>query len=755
MPRAMGNAQASLVLASWSFEPVPALGLVLALFLYWKGWRNVRRLAPERFPEWRLLSFLAGLIVIYIALASPLDAFASWLLGVHMVQHLLLTMVAPPLILQGAPFLPMLSGLPRGFASSGLGPFLSAPRLKKLGVLMVHPFLAGPLFMLSNVLWHIPAFYELALNSPAWHQIEHLCFLTTALLFWWPVVQPWPSRPALPRWVIIPYLLVVDLQNTILSGFFTFYGRVLYPTYASAPGITGLSAIDDQTFAGTIMWVPGSVAFLLPAAVIAIKYLSGSQLVRPRRPAPQAKTQAPEPRRPFDLLRVPLLGPLMGSKYFRVSMQALLFGLAILVVVDGLFGPQVGAMNLAGVLPWTHWRVLTILALLVAGNLFCLACPFTFARDLGRRIFPPTHRWPRFLRSKWLAIGLLVLFFWAYEFFDLWETPWWTAWIIILYFAAAVLVDGFFKGASFCKHVCPIGQFHFVSSLVSPLEVRVRDAGVCASCQTHDCLRGNESQRGCELHLFQPSKSGNMDCTFCLDCVKACPSDNVGILAVPPGRDLIHHGKRSAVGDYSRRPDLAALVLVLTFAAFANAAEMTAPALEMEKKIGPASGLVFLAFVLPLPLLLASACAWFGMKTGGGGLHWRERLCGMAVLYAPLGVSMWAAHFLFHFASAALTPWPVLQRLAKDVGLSQTLPDWNIASMNLANLPALEILLLNAGGLFTLWLLWKKTLATPQNHPFSTFLPWAFLACSLFAFGIWIVLQPMEMRGTLQLALSG
>jgi polyferredoxin len=608
--------------------------------------------------------------------------------------------------------------------------------------------------MLSNVLWHMPAFYELALNSPAWHQVEHLFFLTTALLFWWPVVQPWPSRPAVPRWVLIPYLLVVDLQNTVLSGFFTFYGRVLYPTYAAAPRITGLSAIDDQTFAGTIMWVPGSVAFLLPAAVVAIKYLSGSNLVR-RRPKVKIKPQPLEPRRPFDLLRVPLIGTLMGSKYFRVSMQALLFGLAILVVIDGLFGPQVGAMNLAGVLPWTHWRGLSVLALLVAGNLFCMACPFTFARDLGRRILPATHRWPRFLRSKWLAISLLVLFFWAYEFFDLWETPWWTAWIIIFYFAAAVLVDGFFKGASFCKHVCPIGQFHFVSSLVSPLEVRVRDSSVCATCRTHDCLRGNESQRGCELHLFQPAKSGNMDCTFCLDCVKACPSDNVGMLAVPPGRDLLHEGKRSAVGDYSRRPDLAALVLVLTFAAFANAAGMTAPALEMEKKLGPASSLVFLAFVLVLPFLLASACAWLSLKCGATATRFREHLCGMAVLFAPLGVSMWAAHFLFHLVTAALTPWPVLQRLAKGAGIFSSLPNWNIASLGLADLPALEILLLNAGCLFTLWLLWEKTLAASPKHPLLAFLPWAVLASALYALGIWIIFQPMEMRGTLQFALPG
>ena len=733
---------------------MPALALILSALCYWRGWRKVRRLAPERFPGWRLVSFLAGLLVIQFALASPLDAFASWLLSVHMVQHLLLTMVAPPLILLGAPFLPVLSGLPRAFARSGLGPFLSDPALKKIGGFLVHPLFAGPLFMLSNVVWHMPALYELALGSRWVHQAEHLCFLATALLFWWPVVQPWPSSPSWPRWAVVTYLLVVDLQNTALSGFFTFYGKVLYPTYASAPRISSLSAIEDQTFAGTLMWVPGSVAFLLPAAVIAIKYLSGSRLVG-RRPVFKKHPIPLVSAGPFDLLRVPLLGPVMRWRYFRVLLQAVFFGLAVIVVLDGLFGPQVPAMNLAGVLPCTHWRGFTVFALLVAGNFFCMACPFTFARDLGRRIFPPTRRWPRALRSKWLAVSLLVVFFWAYEFFNLWETPWWTAWIIIFYFVAAVFVDGFFQGASFCKHVCPIGQFHFVSSLVSPLEVRVRNADVCSDCRTHDCLRGNATQRGCELHLFQPAKSGNMDCTFCLDCVKACPAENVGLIAVVPGSDLLREGKRSAVGDYSRRPDIAAMVLVLTFAAFANAAGMIPPVLEFEKNHGLASGILFIGSVTVLPALLACACAFLSVGSTAPKSRWREVLCGMAVLFAPLGFSMWASHFLFHFLTGAFTPWPVFQRLVKEAGLSSSLPDWNVPVAAFAGLPALEILLLNAGCLFTLWLLWKKMLVISGRHPFLGFLPWALVACALHATGVWIILQPMEMRGTLLLSFAG
>ena len=195
-------------------------------------------------------------------------------------------------------------------------------------------------------------------------------------------------------------------------------------------------------------------------------------------------------------------------------------------------------MNLAGVLPWIHWRGLIVLGLLVAGNVFCMACPFMLPRTLARRWLPagpelaaagcgasgwrsscssascgPTRRSP----SGTARGGPR-------------GSPWATS-------PRPSSIDGFFRGAAFCKYVCPIGQFNFVQSLVSPLEVKVRDPAVCASCRTKDCIRGRDGIPGCELHLFQPRKAGNMDCTFCLDCVHACPHDNVGILAEPPGRD--------------------------------------------------------------------------------------------------------------------------------------------------------------------------------------------------------------------------
>src|SRR5262249_14851056 len=225
--------------------------------------------------------------------------------------------------------------------------------------------------VLATWVWHLPALYQLALGSRAWHAVEHATFLATGLLFWWPVVQPWPARARGPRWMIPLYLLFADVQNTIFAAFLTFSERLLYPAYATVPRLGGLSPIDDQTAAGLIMWVPASVIFLVPAAVITARVLSPRVSIGRRR----APSVAP-PHRRFDALRLPLLGSLLRRPTARRVAQAAVLFVAVAVIADGILGPGMSPMNLAGVLPWTGWRGLTVVALLAAGNVFCFACPF-------------------------------------------------------------------------------------------------------------------------------------------------------------------------------------------------------------------------------------------------------------------------------------------------------------------------------------------------------------------------------------------
>src|SRR5258707_629494 len=178
------DSTAAAVFASWTLD-LKTVSLLLAVAaLYFRGWVRLRAELPRKYTTGRLGAFAAGLLAILLALESPVDVFGGLLLQAHMVQHLLLIMVAPPLLLLGQPVLPLLRGLPRWVFKDALGPFLACRELKQLGRAMVHPVVSWFALALAIIFWHLPRFYELALNSQAWHQAEHACFFWSALVFW-------------------------------------------------------------------------------------------------------------------------------------------------------------------------------------------------------------------------------------------------------------------------------------------------------------------------------------------------------------------------------------------------------------------------------------------------------------------------------------------------------------------------------------------------------------------------------------------
>jgi cytochrome c oxidase assembly factor CtaG/ferredoxin len=761
-------------LRSWPSDPWLVGALLVAAGLYLRGWLVLHRRDPRRWHGGRVAAFCGGLAGIYLALASPVEPFSALLFWVHMVQHLLLMMVAPPLLWLGAPLFPLLRGLPRPVRVFWAAPVLSSPPLRRLAGRLTHPLAALLPFIAATWFWHVPPVYDLALRSSGWHYLEHVCFLVAALLFWYPVVRPYPARPRWSPWLLLPVLLFADLSNTALSALLTFSDRVLYPYYAEVPRLGGLSALEDQSAAGVLMWVPGSVAFLLPLFGIGVRLLSGQGSgVRGQESAVRGPGRGPLPDRislplvssslpndsrlltpGFDLLRVPLAGRFLKWRHARLCLQLPLTILAGLVIYDGLRGPPVGAMNLAGVLPWIHWRGLVVLGLLAAGNVFCMGCPFLLPRTLARRWLPPRWNWPRRLRNKWPAVLLTVAFLWAYEALALWDRPGWTAWIAVGYFVAALFIDGLFRGASFCKYVCPIGQFNFVQSLASPLEVKARDPAVCATCRTRDCIRGRDGIPGCELHLFLPRKAGNMDCTTCLDCVHACPHDNVGLIAGLPTAELWNDRQRSGVGRFGRRPDLAALVVVLVFGAFANAAGMVGPVAAGQERLALLAGvrsplLATTAFSLlalvALPLLAVGGAAALSRRWDRLEAGTLEVATRYAYTLVPLGFGMWLAHYCFHFLTSYDTAVPVAQRFAADLGLTWLgQPAWVRACCRPVTgwLLPLELLFLDVGLLLSLYAGFRLA---PSLKALA---PWALLMVLLFAAGVWILFQPMQMRGT-------
>ena len=539
-----------------------------------------------------------------------------------------------------------------------------------------------------------------------------------------------------------------------------------------------------------------------------------------------------------DLLNLPVIGRFLRWKHARTSMQAVLLAVSALILYDGFWGPQLASKNLAGVLPWVHWRGFVVLALLIAGNLFCMACPFMLPRRLAKKLFPANRPWPKFIRSKWLAIGVLLLFFWAYEAFDLWASPWLTAWVVLTYFVAAFAIDGIFQGAAFCKYVCPIGQFHFVHSMVSPLEVKVRQPAICGTCTTKDCIKGRYSQKtetldarhsgesrnpddmdqpfqaperrllrhsresgnpssrkqqleaaipttsqtptqaarevptpaglqlvqtGCELWLFQERKVGNMDCTFCLDCIQACPYDNVGIqLRAPTSEFRRLQEWHSGVGTLVKRTDVAALVIVLVFAAFVNAFGMVAPVYALEQwlaaLLGVRSeplvlGVVFLVGLIALPFALVTFAAWSSRALVGGTEPLGSTVTRYSFALVPIGFGMWLAHYGFHLFVGALTAVPVMQSFLADFGLPILGdPRWELAAVVPDSwLVPLELLLLELGMLVSLTIGYRiaKEQQGGVSKAIRALLPWAVLIVALFFTGAWLMTQPMEMRGTI------
>jgi putative membrane protein len=262
-------------LESWAW-PIPlTLAMVAAAFLYLRGWLHLRSASVNVIPGWRTGSFLLGLFLIWVALGSPLAAFDEELLTVHMVQHLLLMTIAPPLILLAAPVMPLLHGLPRQFVQSVVGPVFRWPPMQRVGQVLSQPAFCWFAAAAALVGWHVPAAFTLGLQSEGWHAVEHTCFLGAGFLFWWPVVQPWPSVPVWPRWSILLYLFLATLPCDILSAFLVFCDRVVYPAYLSTPRQFGISALEDQQCAGALMWTCVTFVYLLPAAILATRLLSG------------------------------------------------------------------------------------------------------------------------------------------------------------------------------------------------------------------------------------------------------------------------------------------------------------------------------------------------------------------------------------------------------------------------------------------------------------------------------------------------
>jgi putative membrane protein len=249
------------------------LVFVLLALAYVRGWRRLQSTSPQVVGAWRAASFLVGLFLVWGALGSPLVAYDHHLLTVHMIQHLLLMTVAPALILLGEPLVAVWHGLPRS-GQVVVGRLLQPPFVQRFAPILLRPSVCWTVSALTLVGWHVPAVFTLALHSEMWHSVEQSSFLGAGILFWWPVVQPWPSVSTGPQWSTLLYLFLATLPCDLLSGFLVFSDRVAYPAYFSMPRHFGFSVLEDQQCAAALMWTCVTLVYLVPAAILSTRLLS-------------------------------------------------------------------------------------------------------------------------------------------------------------------------------------------------------------------------------------------------------------------------------------------------------------------------------------------------------------------------------------------------------------------------------------------------------------------------------------------------
>jgi len=259
--------------------PALTIALLAVGCAYVRGCLRLRSTTARTPSVGRAGGFLLALVLIWVALGSPLATLDHEWLTAHMVQHLLLMSVAAPLIWLGAPLLPMLRGLPRPVAAI-VRSWAGLRAVRRIGAAIAQPAFCWLAAALTLTIWHVPSLLTMAMHSVTWHLVQHASFLSSGLLFWWPVIRPWPSARTEPSWSIVLYLFLATLPCDVLSAFLVFSERVAYPVYLIHSGRTAASVLADQECAGALMWTAVTIIYLTAATMLSMRLLAAQNPAR-------------------------------------------------------------------------------------------------------------------------------------------------------------------------------------------------------------------------------------------------------------------------------------------------------------------------------------------------------------------------------------------------------------------------------------------------------------------------------------------
>jgi cytochrome c oxidase assembly factor CtaG len=260
---------------SWAFEPGVVIPLLLAGWLYLRGFRRLRRASPNALGGIELSCYIAGWLTLVVALVSPLHPWGSVLFSAHMTQHELLMLVAAPLLVLGRPMIPFLWALPRSAAREVSG-WATAGWRRVLWAFITAPFVAWLIHAVVLWTWHLPVLFQATLENEFVHALQHASFLFSALLFWWAVLHG--RQRALGFGAAVLYMFTTALHSGLLGALLTFAGGVWYPIYSGTTAPWGLTPLEDQQLGGLIMWIPAGVVYIIAGLALFAGWLRESEV---------------------------------------------------------------------------------------------------------------------------------------------------------------------------------------------------------------------------------------------------------------------------------------------------------------------------------------------------------------------------------------------------------------------------------------------------------------------------------------------
>ncbi|CAN5716044.1 cytochrome c oxidase assembly protein [soil metagenome] len=254
--------------SAWTLDPWVLAGIALSVGLYVRG---VRRLwgkagTGRGIRRWQVWCYAGGVAALFAALVSPLDALGGVLFSAHMLQHVVLMLVAAPLLVLGMPLIPFLWALPMRWRQR-LGGWARNPDLRGIWYVFTYPAVAWLLHAGAIWVWHVPALYQATLYSEAVHIVQHLSFFGTALLFWWVALESSRRRRRAFGFGVL-YVFTTAVHSSILGALLTFSLVLWYPAYAPTTAAWGLTPLEDQQLGGLVMWVPAGIVYVVAALML-------------------------------------------------------------------------------------------------------------------------------------------------------------------------------------------------------------------------------------------------------------------------------------------------------------------------------------------------------------------------------------------------------------------------------------------------------------------------------------------------------